>query len=384
MSKLNVAIFCMGSLGGSSEVAVNLALALRANGHDCDVFAYENAMQERLLREGIRIRTPNSLSYAIFDHIQTDFGFLVAFDKLHKKKPYDIIHVHYAVPLIHVMSNLRDIYGIPCVVTFHGSDVTIVPDLFDVSMLTKLVEKAEASVTVASRFLADSVEKVYKLERSRIHLIPNTIAPEFFGEFARKREEPPYFVHVSGLRPVKRVWDIVLAMCCLRKKLAHGATNAAPRLKIIGDGPDLPDLHLLSEKCGLHDDVDFLGQIDERREVASIVSSADALILSSLTESQPLVILESMAVGTPVICSSFTSAPELIGENGERGWIFEIGDSQALARIMQDVIESPEMAVQRAVRAREWVLREHHMDAVTKAYVDLYGDAIVEDSKRSL
>ena len=372
MRKINVAIFCMGSSGGSTEVAVNLALSLRSRGHDCDVFAYDGSQQERLLEYKVHVHTPRSLDYPIFDHIQTDFGFLPVFDKLHKRRPYDLIHIHYAVPLIHVMANLREIYGLPCVVTFHGSDVTIVPDLFDVSILSRLLERSGATVTVASKFLANRVTKVYGASPDNVRIIPNTVAPEYLREYPRSEEGPPYFLHCSNLRPVKRAGDIILGMCCMRKRVEFSGLNQMPRLKIAGEGPDLPELRVLVQKCRLEEHVEFCGRVDDKTELARIMANARALILSSLTESQPLVVLEAMAVGTPVVCSSFTSAPELIGENQERGWMFEIGDSHQLTDILARLLEKPEDTPAVVARAREFVLRHHHPDLVTEAYLKYY------------
>jgi N-acetyl-alpha-D-glucosaminyl L-malate synthase BshA len=376
VDKINAAIFCMGSQGGSTEVAINLALSLRARGHECDIFAYDASQQERLIGNGIRVHTPRSLDYPLFDHIQTDFGFLPAFDKLHKRKPYNLIHVHYAVPLLHVMANLREIYGLPCVVTFHGSDVTIVPDLLDVSILARLLEKSGATVTAASRFLAQRVARVYGVAPGNVHIIPNTIAPEYLQDYPCSGDTPPYFLHCSNLRPVKRAYDVALGMCKLRKMFEARRLTGMPHLKIAGEGPDLPELRVLVQKCGLEEYVEFCGMVSDKTELARLMACAKALILSSLTESQPLVVLEAMAVRTPVVCSNFSSAPELIGDHEERGWTFDIGDAQQLADLLMRLIEKPEEIPPVVERAREFVLSKHHPDQVVSAYLKLYEEIL--------
>lgn len=376
MESLHVAVFCMGSLGGSTEVAVNLALRMGESGHRCDIFAYEDAHSERLVREGIRFHTPRTIDYPLFANIQTDFGFLTAFDKRHKDDPYDLVHMHYAVPLAHVMANIRLIYDLPCVLTFHGSDVTIVPDLMDPNIITRLIHAIDAEVTAASHFLADRAAKVYKLDRSAMHIIPNTVSPEFFKKHTIDRaNDPPYFVHCSSLRPVKRAWDIILALCCVRKQHQYQNLPQMPHLKIAGEGPDMMELRVLVEKMQMGDYVHFLGRVDDRWELADLVAASSGLILASLTESQPLVALEAMAVGTPVICSNFSAAPELLGEGQERGYMFEIGDSQALAGVMGDILRDPEEAQHRARVAFAYVRESHWGESVHQQYMDLYKKA---------
>ncbi|MFP4380968.1 MAG: glycosyltransferase family 4 protein [Candidatus Sumerlaeia bacterium] len=376
MNKMNIAMFCMGSHGGSTEVAIDIAVSMKKRGHDCTIYAYEDGHRDRLTEAGIRLRTPQSLDYPLFQSIKTDFGFLVAFEKDHKQKPFDLIHVHYAVPLAHVMSNLHDIYGLPCILTFHGSDVTIIPDIMNVSMISGLIRSSTKHLTVASRFLERKARDVYGLACKDIRLIPNTVSDEFFEEYEAEAMERPYFLHCSNLRPVKRVWDIVLAMCCIKKRHEYADLPVMPQLKVAGDGPDMHELRLLVRNNKLEDDVIFCGHIESRRELAQLMRSAKALVLASFTESQPLVILESMAVGTPVICSNFESAEELVGTNGERGWTFDIGDSHDMADVMIRLLKEPEKAEAASKRARGYMLENHQSSKVMQTYCSLYGEAL--------
>lgn len=371
---MNIAIFCMGKLGGSTEVAVNLALNLHQEGHDCDLYSYTPTNSQRLRDVGIENLTPKSLNYPLFNQIETDFGFLLVFDKKHKAKPYDLIHIHYAVPLVHILANLRVIYQLPCVLTFHGSDVTLMPDLLDVKLISRLMDRSVSAITVASEFLARESARVYEIAPEKIAVIPNTMDQHFFNcpVLENQKEERPYFMHCSNMRPVKRTWDIIKALCCLRTLYEEQGRTDIPRLKLVGEGPDLPEIHLQVQKCKLGDQVDFVGRVDDRSEMARLMAGAKALVLSSLTESQPLVALEAMAVGTPVICSDFEAALEIIGPNEQRGYIFPIGESARLAEKMFYLLENPGDTQRRAEAGQKFALEEHHPEQVTRAYLDLY------------
>ena len=374
MEPLKIAMFCIGKVGGSTEVAMNLAVSLARRGHHCEMFAYDGSQARRLAGHGIELHSPQQLDYPLFENIQSDFGFLVEFDASHKVRPFDIVHVHYAVPFIHILSNLRDVYNLPSVLTFHGSDVTIVPDLFDFEIVRKLLKASGATVTVASQFLAGQLRTLAGLGPECVRVIPNTVSPEFFEPFDTPARDSatPYFIHVSNLRPVKRVGDIVLAMCSLRQRWEKEGTDPMPRLKIVGEGPDQHELKLMIGKCNLGCAVDFVGRVGDKLELRRLVAGARALVLSSLTESQPITALEAMAVGTPVVCSRFTAAPELIGQEGERGWLFDLGDSRQLSDLLFHIATHPAEIEATGRRARDYAELHHSEKAVVDGYIDYY------------
>ncbi|MHB9022567.1 MAG: glycosyltransferase [Armatimonadota bacterium] len=370
--KLRVAIFCLGTLGGSTEVAVMLAQNLRRRGHECDLYAYSDSYQHRLACDEIDVHTPKGLHYPLFQAIPTDFGFLSRFAEEHARKPYDILHAHYAVPLIHVVSNLALAYDLPCVMTFHGSDVTILPDHLPLTFIPLLIEKAGMEVTAASHFLAAEIHERYGVALERIHIIGNSVSEEFFAPGEPAHEPCRYFLHCSNLRPLKRPADILQALGRLRDAFNARQLPEMPCLKIVGEGPDLPLLEALTEALGIESYVEFCGRIDNRHRLAGLMEASRAVIASSEMESQPLTVLEAMAVGAPVVCASFPSATELLGNQGDRGYVYPVGDVEALTRVMGEIVRTPERARAMARNAFRFVREEHDMPPIIDAYLNLY------------
>jgi glycosyltransferase involved in cell wall biosynthesis len=100
-------------------------------------------------------------------------------------------------------------------------------------------------------------------------------------------------------------------------------------LAIAGDGPERPALEKRSRELGLDGRARFLGSVD-RDAVLRLFRAADASLLSSSWENFPHTIVESLAVGTPVIATAVGGVPEVV-RDGENGLLVAPGNPDALA-----------------------------------------------------
>ncbi len=100
-------------------------------------------------------------------------------------------------------------------------------------------------------------------------------------------------------------------------------------LAIAGDGPERPALEDRARELGLDGRTRFLGSL-EREGVLRLFRAADASLLSSSWENLPHTVLESLAVGTPVIATAVGGVPEVV-RDGVNGLLVRPGDSEALA-----------------------------------------------------
>jgi starch synthase (maltosyl-transferring) len=140
-------------------------------------------------------------------------------------------------------------------------------------------------------------------------------------------------------------------------------------LAIVGDGPERPWLiEQISTRPLLRDRVHFLGH---RSDVPSLLAAADMLVLPSLWEGMPNVILEAMAAGLPVIGTAVEGTDELVIP-GESGWLVPTHDPAALAATLIDAANSPETA-KRFGQAGYCRIKEHFsLDATVRAYEKLW------------
>jgi glycosyltransferase involved in cell wall biosynthesis len=137
---------------------------------------------------------------------------------------------------------------------------------------------------------------------------------------------------------------------------------------IAGDGPEKRRLVRQINKLGLENQVKMLGHIAHSK-LASLYCQADLVVLTSRSEGVPVVLMEAMARGTPVLAPNITGIPELI-VHGETGFLYKPGS-------LQDFIERVEFirnrldaldAVRRA--ARRHVMGNFHHQTNLHAFVD--------------
>ena len=142
------------------------------------------------------------------------------------------------------------------------------------------------------------------------------------------------------------------------------------RLLLLGEGPQRNELEKIKEDLGLYN-VEFLGQLDFQ-ELINVVSLSKFNVLpSEVYENCPMAVLETMALGKPVIGSKIGGIPELIID-GEDGLLFETGNIDDLAEKLNWMIVNPERRTEMGIRARKKIENiyspELHYQAVTAEY----------------
>jgi glycosyltransferase involved in cell wall biosynthesis len=108
-----------------------------------------------------------------------------------------------------------------------------------------------------------------------------------------------------------------------------------------------------------------------QHQAQAMVAGCDILIVPSRDEVTPMVILEAMALGKPVIASRICGIPEMIVD-GETGFLFEKEDVSQLARLMHHVGRDPELRQRVGRQAREFVRRERTMEQYAGGFTDVF------------
>ncbi len=132
-------------------------------------------------------------------------------------------------------------------------------------------------------------------------------------------------------------------------------------LLVAGDGPERAEMEERCRRLSLGDRVRFLGALPRQR-VLELFRAADATVLSSTWENFPHAVVESLAVGTPVIATAVGGVAEVV-EDGVNGLLVPPGDPQALARAIRRLYGEPGLRDRLAARARASVAH-HSAEAV--------------------
>jgi glycosyltransferase involved in cell wall biosynthesis len=169
-------------------------------------------------------------------------------------------------------------------------------------------------------------------------------------------EKAPQNVRVLSLgRLVERKGQRILVAAAVR--LAERGVDF--ELTIAGDGPTRPSLEKLVADLGIADRVTFTGVVGQD-EAVELYRDADVFALPSLAEGLPVVLMEAMATGLPVISTRIDAIPELI-DDGVSGLFVEAGDAQGLTDALITLAGDAELRGRLGAAGREKVLAEFEL-----------------------
>lgn len=229
---------------------------------------------------------------------------------------------------------------------------------------TAIFSKLDSILFVAEGTRGTFVE-AYPQFADKMRVIPNILPQDRIRESASVDDAERIFadpdrIHIISVGRVarqkafERIPEVLDGLGTLSQRIEWS---------VIGDGPDLPRLLDELETKGLQDRVHFIGA---RNNPFPLVSQADLYVLTSLYESQPMVVMEALTLGVPVLSTDFASVRELLG-NKPFGVICEnsvAGLTDSLCRLL----ESPEEIRSMQKSAKQY---EYDNDAIISSIVGL-------------
>lgn len=278
------------------------------------------------------------------------------------------------IDLLHTHTYKADLYGyaaarkleIPRVATIHiWSERNLALHFYGIldRMVLRRFDKAVGvSDEIAARLRDCGVapSRVEKIGNGiDIELFQNT-RPTLAEEIGKK--DRVLVGMVSRLLPEKGVEYFVRAA----KQVLDSYPQAL--FVLVGDGPHGPALKALSRELGIEDRMIFAGQ---RRDMPGIFASLDVFALPSLNEGMPLVILEAMASGLPVVATRIAGIPEVVLHQ-ETGLLIEPGDTVALRDSILRLIADRELRMKLGVNGRERVRQYYTRNVAARNYLRLY------------
>lgn len=199
-------------------------------------------------------------------------------------------------------------------------------------------------------------------ENARLFYVPNGIAPLTAAiPDRRQRTGPVSLLFLSNKFPSKGVFVLLEAF---RRLIADGAHATLTIAGGKGDVASEEKYHTFIATNSLSEHIHYLGPHygeDKNR----LFEEADIFIHPTLNDAFPLVILEAMNYGLPVISTFEGAIPEII-ENGKTGFLVPQGDAAALAERISALIHSPELRQKMGNAAREYFLAHFTMEIFEK------------------
>ncbi|WP_299648861.1 glycosyltransferase family 4 protein [uncultured Tateyamaria sp.] len=256
------------------------------------------------------------------------------------------LHTHFADPPAHVAMLTAALSGIPFSYTLHGPAEIYEPNTWCLREKT-----AEATFVACISHFCRSQAMYFSdpAHWDKLHIIHCGVIPERYESDPPKSKAPgTNLVFVGRLTPIKGLRVLIEAFAA-----AH-ATRPDLTLTLVGDGDDRAHLEAMAAPLG--DAVQFLG-FQSQQGVADALAAADALVLPSFAEGLPVVLMEALAAGKPVICTQLAGVGELV-EDGVSGFIVPASDAEALTARIHDMAEDPARRAEMGARGREKVRAE--------------------------
>ena len=171
------------------------------------------------------------------------------------------------------------------------------------------IARADAIVAISDHGRAQLMALVEARHHQRIRKIHCGVVPSDYGaeERTHNGEGPLELLTVASLSPRKGQETLLEALSKLRDE------RHEVRLTIVGDGPSRRDIERRAEELGLNGAVTFAGAMGHD-EVPRFYDEADAFCLPSFSEGVPVVLMEAMASGLPVVATNVMGVPELVAD----------------------------------------------------------------------
>ncbi|MBA4313399.1 MAG: hypothetical protein C0417_12315 [Chlorobiaceae bacterium] len=341
--------YIVGTFPKLSETFVlNQMTDLIERGHEIDLISLTRSGEEQVHDD---VTKYNLLEHTHFlTRNSSSFGFEIT-EKLVTSLIFtDIIHAHFAVAPTDFALKLSKIFNIPYVFTAHAYDIFIDPNE---SMLREKILNASRVITISeynreylASLLGDDVTSHIDVIRcgidlgkfhfvNRAHQTTKRIL--FTGRFVEKkgipvlidaftsvaREHPDAELHLIGDGPLRKEIEAKIA-----------ASPATGRIRLFGGQPQTTVVRAMEE--------------------ADIVVIPSATAPNGDKEGVPVVLMEAMAMGLPVVSTLHSGIPELV-QDGKTGFLVPENDSDALAQRINQLLATPALRLQMGKEGRKIV-----------------------------
>ena len=279
-------------------------------------------------------------------------------EKLRKIKPH-LIHTQQPFLAGRVAQRIAEKMGIPLIASIHTqydhdqylSYLSPLPKPFARYLvqrtLTRFCNSCDVLITPAFG-MRDHLRKINV--RAPIEVVFSGIEPSLYmdgahfqsSEFRDLKEH--ILLYVGRLTKEKNLGFLLESFAQIRK------VKASVHLFIVGDGPERNRLEALSKVLGVHEEIRFLGWRTES-EVASLYKQADVFVFPSITEVNPLCLIEAMASRVPIVAIDSYSSRQIV-QHGENAILTEL-DRDVFSSAILDLLDDSDKRTKMGLIGRE-------------------------------
>ena len=301
-----------------------------------------------------------------------------------RKRKVDLVHAHWSIPQGFTGLLLREVFGIPCVISLHGSDIY--------GLGSPLVRSLNAKVILGAKVCTANSYATAKIARDLsgredIQIIPMGVDMEVFRQATGGEalhcglgREGKTILYAGRLIEWKGVEYLIRALPEVIGK------HPEAKLVVVGSGPYKRDLVSVTETLNLQDKVTFLNAVSQE-ELVRYYSIADVFVLPSIvndegeTEGLGVVLLEAMASGVPVIGTDVGGIPDIIRDQ-ETGLLVQQKSPGDLAEKINRVFTDEDLRQRLSEKGHSFVMEHFSWPVIAKSYLELFRSVLQEKGRR--
>jgi N-acetyl-alpha-D-glucosaminyl L-malate synthase BshA len=371
MKRLAIGITCYPSIGGSGIVASQLGSELAQLGHRVHFISYDPPFRLDLGQPNVEFHQVEINQYQLFKYPDYTLPLAVKMVEVAQRRKLDILHVHYAVPhataaLLATHIAQKESQRTPHIVTtLHGTDITLLGRDPNLRPIIKYSIENSCGVTAVSESLRKETVQVLRT-RKRIQVVHNFYRPmeprlsrAEIRRSLRVTDRDFLLIHMSNLRPVKRIPDVLRVL----------AATENPRIKllILAGGP-------FDEFRPLAKELQIANRLIVRNNVVDIenyINAADAGLYTSEKESFGMGVLETMSFGKPVVATGVGGVSEIV-EDRQTGFLVKLGDVASMTRHVIKLASDPALTSQMGKAASDCAHEHFSAQRSVSRYLEYY------------
>jgi glycosyltransferase involved in cell wall biosynthesis len=272
--------------------------------------------------------------------------------RLFRRERPALVHTHgYHADVVGGLAARR--VGVPTVTTVHGFTGGGWKNWFYERLQRRAFRRFDAVVAV-SHAMKPELERG-GVPAARLYVVPNAFAADV-APVSRAEARSALGLGAGGVRvgwvgrlSAEKGADVVIS--------AFARLGPHVRLSVIGDGAERGTLDRLARRLGVRDRITWHGVVPD---AGRLLAAFDVVVLSSRSEGTPMVLLEAMAAGAPVVATRVGGIPDVV--SSAEALLVEPEDPRALAAAITTTLADGRAAAARAAAARERLARDFAVD----------------------
>jgi len=238
-------------------------------------------------------------------------------------------------------------------------------------MQTRVAKRLPRIITVSDNSWKD-IHEDHQVPYGRMHKVPVGVDPDLFLPVPGVQRTPGMLITTASADvAMKGLRYLLEALAKLRVERPEMS------LTVIGRPKEGGQSERTINDLGLTDHVQFVSGVSDER-IVELYSEAELAVVPSLYEGFSLPAIEAMSCGVPIVATTGGAIPEVVGTDGETGFLVPPGDSEALAAKIAFALDHPELRAKVGMAGRKrvgdhWSWR-HTADKTVEQYRALLAD----------